>query len=60
MPSTEYLQLEKMIARAHRAMFEAGVLADGLNQQQLAWELEAMCIELASMQEDLLKHRPRP
>jgi hypothetical protein len=59
MPTPDYLRLEALIARAHRACYEAEILAGGMQLDELAHDFAAMQFALEAHQEALLKGRPR-
>lgn len=55
MPSPRYLELERMIAAAHRQLWRAQGLADELGGYETASDLQQIAQELARIQESLLK-----
>jgi hypothetical protein len=55
MPAPLYLQLEAEVARAHRSMSRAAALCDSMNGDGCRDDCEAIAIEIARLQESLLR-----
>jgi hypothetical protein len=54
MPSVQRFRLESAVARAHRALWEAHLLADQTGEDQLSTELSSFALYLSEIQCDLL------
>lgn len=58
MPPAQYLALERLIALAHRVVWDARARANLMSLEGLEHDLEQIAGELQRLQEDLLKSRP--
>lgn len=60
MPSEQFLALERRLSGAHRATWACYYRADHLGMPLIADRLYRIALELAELQETLLKPRKRP
>ena len=57
MPAAGYLLLERNIAHAHKALWSAMNQADNIGLPTLALDLQQLSMEVARLQEDMLRGR---